>query len=154
MKLRTVNKKLRIDNTGKLGRKYQHFLELLKELQKRELSEEVAQSINEEIDKVNALSRSEKELEKQIDLSQHAILKLIEKELQLVPKNHYKRTWLALGIAAFGIPLGVAFGSSLGNMAYIGIGLAMGLAIGLGIGSAKDKKAEEEGLQLDWDINF
>jgi hypothetical protein len=71
-----------------------------------------------------------------------------------VPKNHYRNVWLALGIAAFGVPLGVVFGASLGNMGYLAIGIPFGLSIGLAIGTGLDKKAADEGRQLDVEINF
>ena len=77
---------------------------------------------------------------------------MIEKELKLVTKNHYRNTWLALGMAAFGIPLGVAFGTSLGNIAFIGIGLPNGLAVGIAVGTGMDKKVFEEGKLMDLEI--
>jgi len=73
--------------------------------------------------------------------------------LQLVAKNHYRNTWLAIRMAAFGIPLGVAFGSSLANIAYIGIGLLFGFVIGIAVGSSKDQNAAKEGRQLNWETN-
>lgn len=91
-------------------------------------------------------------MRKQIRKIQSGILKLIEKELKLVTKNHYRNTWLALGMAAFGIPLGVAFGTSLGNIAFIGIGLPNGLTVGIAVGTGMDKKAFEEGKQMDLEI--
>ena len=69
-------------------------------------------------------------------------------------KNHYRNTWLALGMAAFGIPLGVAFGTSSGNMGLIGIGLPIGMVIGMAVGSGMDKKAVESGRQLDLEIKY
>ena len=80
------------------------------------------------------------------------ILKLIEKEQKLVPKNIYRNRWLAIGMSAFGIPFRVAFGISLGNMAFLAIGLPLGMAIGIAIGAGMDKKAFEEGRQLDLEI--
>ena len=93
-----------------------------------------------------------KELRKQIKNTQSGIIKLIEKEHKLVTKNHYRNTWLVVGMAVFGIPLGVAFGASLGNMAFLGIGLPIGMAIGSAVGTAMDKKAFEEGRQIDLEI--
>ena len=78
----------------------------------------------------------------------------MEKEHKMVTKNHYRNTWLAQGMAAFGIPLGVAFGTSLGNMAYLGIGLPIGMAIGSAVGKRMDKKALEEGRQLDLELKL
>lgn len=52
-------------------------------------------------------------------------------------------------MTAFGIPLGVAYGSITGNMAFIGIGLPIGMALGIAVGTGMDKKAMKEGRQLD-----
>jgi hypothetical protein len=48
--------------------------------------------------------------------------------------------------------LGVAVGLSLGNMGMIGLGFPIGMAVGIGVGSKMDKKAFEEGRQLDLEI--
>ena len=55
-------------------------------------------------------------------------------------------------MAAFGLPIGAGFGASLQNMAFLGIGLPIGMAIGMAIGTGMDKKAFEEGRQLDLEI--
>jgi hypothetical protein len=91
-------------------------------------------------------------LGKIIRRTQSRILILIEKELKLVTKNHYRNTWLAVGMSAFGLPIGVVFGAILENMAFIGIGLPLGMAIGIAVGTAMDKKASENGKQLDLEI--
>ena len=77
---------------------------------------------------------------------------MIEKELMLVPKNTFRNRWMAIGMAAFGIPIGMAFGVSMGNMAFLAIGIPIGMSIGIAIGTGMDKKAFEEGRQLDIDI--
>jgi hypothetical protein len=122
------------------------------ELRTKELPNETINSINDGIDQINSVSESEKVLRRQINKTQSRIIKLIEKEHKLVTKNHYRNTWLAVGMAAFGIPLGVAFGASLGNMAFLGIGLPIGMAIGIAVGTGMDKKAFEEGRQIDLEI--
>ncbi|WP_425636147.1 hypothetical protein ACPUEN_12135 [Algoriphagus yeomjeoni] len=108
------------------------------------------QKINEIITGVNNFPGPDPELLKQIKSAQAAIIKLLDQELNLVPQNHYQLQWLVLGMATFGIPLGVVFGISLGNLAFLGIGLPIGMAIGIAIGTSKDKQAAEEGRQLDW----
>jgi hypothetical protein len=95
----------------------------------------------------------EKDLSRQVKKSQTGILQMIEKEMKLVPKNRYRNMWLALGMASFGVPLGVVFGLSLGNMAFLGIGLPIGMGIGIAVGTALDKKAADSGNQLDLYIN-
>ena len=57
-------------------------------------------------------------------------------------------------MSAFGIPLGVAFGASLDNMAFLGIGIPIGMAIGMAVGAGMDKKAFEEGRQLNLEIPY
>ena len=142
-----------IETNAKLKAKYLHFDKLLDELRKRELPEDLVMSVNHEIEELNASRDPETDSRRMIAKKQVTILKLLEKELNLVPINHYRNLWLALGIAAFGIPLGVVFAASIGNMGFMGIGLPMGIPIGIAIGSGLDKKAMEEGRQLDWDIN-
>ncbi|MCB0383501.1 MAG: hypothetical protein KDD05_09465 [Psychroserpens sp.] len=110
--------------------------------------------INENIDKVNSVPESDKALRKVLKYAQSNIIKLIEKEHKLVTINHYRNTWLAVGMAVFGIPLGVALGVSLGNMALLGIGLPIGMVIGLAVGTAMDKKALEEGRQINLEIKY
>jgi hypothetical protein len=119
-----------------------------------ERPEKLVVTINDEIDKTNTVSGSEKELQKQVRKAQSVILEEIEKELKFVTRNHYRNTWMAIGMAAFGIPLGVVFGLSFGNMAFMGAGLPIGIALELSIGSGMDKKAAEEGRQLDVEIEY
>ncbi len=143
-----------IDDNKKLISAYLQFEKLLIELKKKELPEEIVNSINTGIDQINSFSETEKELIKQIRKTQSTILKLIENELNIVTKNHYRNTWLAVGMAAFGIPLGAAFGLIHGNMGLLGLGLPIGMAIGVAVGSGMDKKAFEEGRQLDLEIKY
>jgi len=142
-----------LETHAKLKTKYLQFDKLLVELRKRELPDSVVMAVNHEIEELNADRGTETDRRRIIAKKQANILKFLEKELKLVPINHYRNLWLALGIAAFGIPLGVAFAASIGNMAFLGIGLPMGFPLGIAIGSGLDKKALEEGRQLDWDIN-
>ena len=119
----------------------------------KDIPDAVVENINTEIEKINSFAGTEKELKRLIKKTQFTIIQLIAKELNLVTKNHYRNMWMAMGMAAFGIPLVVAFGTSLGNRAFIGIGIPIGFAIGLAIGTGLDKKAAQEGRQLDVEIN-
>ncbi len=152
MQIKELNKRPDLDPESKLHAAYLQFGGLLDELKKKALTEEVTRAVNDGIDQINALSTSGGELKKQIEKTQSTLLKQIEKELKIVPQNYYRNTWMALGMAAFGVPLGVAFGVSLGNMAFLAIGLPIGMAIGLAIGAGMDKKAFDEGRQLDLEI--
>lgn len=136
------------------SRAYEQFKKLLHELRKRELPDNIVLSINEDIDECNVLSLSDKALKNLIHKKMNRLIQLLEKELKLVCKNHYRSTWLALGMTVFGIPFGVLFGAMTGNMAFLGIGLPIGMAIGIGLGTGLDKKAADEGRQLDVEIEF
>jgi hypothetical protein len=80
---------------------------------------------------------------------QNAILKLVKKELKIVPKSHYQTLWMLFGFSGLGIPIGVAFGLGMGNIGLLGIGLPIGMGLGAVIGLMLDKKALKEGRQLD-----
>lgn len=154
MEIIELKKRPSITQNKKLTNTYSQFDKLLIELKKKELPEEIVRFVNDGIKQINSVSKSEKELRKQIRNIQSGILKLIEKELKLVTKNHYRNTWLGLGMAVFGIPIGVAFGTSLWNMAFLGIGLPIGLGIGIAVGTGMDKKAYEEGRQMNLEIKY
>lgn len=152
MEIKKLTVKEHIENDKKLSRLYSQFNKLCEELNKKELPYDLVDSINLKIDVINSFSGSNSDLLKQIRKTQAEILMVIEKELKLVTKNHYFKFWLAIGMTVFGIPLGVVFGTSLGNMAFIGIGIPIGLVLGIFVGTAMDKKAFEEGRQLEIEI--
>jgi hypothetical protein len=154
MELKELKKRRGIEQNKRLIGSYSQLDNLLMELRKKELPEEIVNSINNGIDQINSVSESEKELRKQIKKTQSSILKLIEKELKLVTKNHYRNTWLAVGMAAFGLPLGAALGTSLGDIGLLGLGLPIGMVIGMAVGSGMDKKAFKDGKQLNLEIKY
>ena len=131
--------------------KQSHLLQsLLKAISEKQVPEEQASKIHEIISGINNFSGPDPELLKVMKVGQAAILKLLEKELKIVPQNHYQTLWMVLGMSAFGLPLGVAFGAALGNMAFLGIGLPIGMSIGIALGNGMDTKAKNEGRQLEW----
>lgn len=139
-------------NDFKLNSFYAQFGSLLNELRKKQLNEELIKSINALIETINASSATGNDLRKLIKQAQTSILKQVEKEHKIVPKNHYRNLWMLLGFTAFGLPIGVAFGLSVGNIGLMAIGLPIGMAIGSAIGASMDKKAVAEGRQLDIEI--
>lgn len=150
MTLNSLTFRSSFEQKPKLAKASANLNSLLAAIAQKPITPEVEQKINDQISSLNAFSGAEEVLVKQIKSTQSAILKILETDLQLVPKNRYLGLWMAVGMSAFGIPFGVMFGTVLGNMAFLGIGLPIGLGIGTAIGSAKDKKAMEEGRQLDW----
>ncbi len=152
MEIEDLNRRELSDSNKKLVAAFDQFDNLLTRLRKKELPEDIVATINREIVKINSVTDSDKDKTKQLQKSQTDILRLLEKQLKLVPINYYRNTWLALGMTAFGIPLGVAYGSITGNMAFLAIGLPIGMALGIAIGVGMDKKALKEGRQLDIEI--
>ena len=152
MKIKELDKREITDSNKRLVVAFSQFDNLLTELKKRELPEDIASTINIEIDKINDVTDLDKKLRKQIRSSQTSIIRLLEKQLKLVTRSYYRSTWMVLGMAAFGIPLGAAYGSVTGNMAFISIGLPIGMVLGMAIGVGMDKKALNEGRQLDIEI--
>ena len=154
MKINNLNQRLNLVENVKVNASFLLFEKLLDELRKRELPDSIVKAINEEVDDINSISDSEKNFKKKIIEKRTRIIKLLEKELKLVPKNYYRNTWMAVGMAAFGVPLGVTFGVSQGNMAFLGIGIPLGMVIGMALGAGMDKKALQEGRQLDIEIGL
>jgi hypothetical protein len=149
-----IVKRPNIENDKKLLVNYQNFENLLSELEQKEIPFEINNFINQEIEAVNSFSGSAIELSKRIKKAQSVILKRLEKDLKLVPKNYYRGLWLALGMSAFGIPIGFAIALSMGNMAFLGTGFPIGMGIGVAVGTAMDKKAMNTGKQLDFEMKY
>ncbi len=141
-----------IDKKSKLGRRLLQFNKLLEELAKHELSDDLIAEINQHVKHLEKSGKDQKTLSKTLPKSQHLVVQAAMKKHNLVPQNYHRNLWLPVGMASFGLPIGVAMGFFFDNMAFIGIGLPIGLVIGMAVGIAKDKKAKEEGRQLNIEI--
>ena len=145
--------RLEFDADSKMYKLYIQFTQLINELRKKDLPDVIVEAINEDIKDLNSLTTAE-QVKVAVKQKQTKIMKLLEKQLKIVPINYYRNIWLAVGMSAFGLPIGVTFGLSLHNMGLLGIGLPIGMAIGLGVGSGMDKKALQEGRQLNVEIKY
>ena len=154
MNIIELNERQNLSADTKTNRIYIQLEELLNQLRKRNLPENIIDSVNQDIEVVNAASLIGNDFRKLVKQKQNKIIKLLEKDLKVVPKNYYRNMWLALGMSVFGLPIGVAFGASIGNMGLLGVGLPIGMAIGALVGSKMDKKALEEGRQLNIEIKY
>ncbi len=153
MEIKELNNMPGIEQNSKLNKKLVQFKKLINELKKKEIPHEITAAINANIDGFNSVSNSEKEFGKQLKKAQRNILKLMEKELKIVTKNHYRNSWIALGLG-LGVAFGTAIGTSTGNVSLLGLGLPLGLVIGMAIGTSMDKKAKDTGKQLDLEIKY
>jgi len=152
MNIKELNKRQDISIDKKISEKYDQFKGLLNELRKKELNQNIVQFINERVDILNASTLNGVQLTKLLKQKQSEILKKVEKEHKIVPKNYYRTMWILFGMSGIGLPIGVAFGLSIGNIGLLGIGLPIGMAIGFAIGISLDKKALNEGRQLEIEI--
>jgi hypothetical protein len=131
---------------------YQQLGKLLNALEVKELPTETVDLINQEIEQLNSIADIDKYFVKATKEKEKRVIKLVEKKHKIVPKFYYKKLWMILGMSAFGLPMGVAFGLSIGNLGILGIGFPIGMAIGVVVGSNMDKKAFNEGRQLDFEV--
>jgi len=122
------------------------FRKLLSELRKKVLPPEIIESVNQNIEEINSSSLSGNALRKLIRKKREKIIKLLEKELKIVPKHYYRGYGIIMGMI-MGMPLGI-FGLFI-NAALLGAGTLVGSLIGLIIGWQMDKKAAKAGRQLD-----
>lgn len=139
-------------HNSKLNNIQIQFTELLKELHSKNLPVRTVVTINKYIEELNSSLLSGNGFKRLLVKKQTQITKLLEKEHKLVPKNHYRNIWMVLGMSAIGLPIGVAFGASIGNIGLLAIGLPIGMVIGLAMGSVMDKKALKEGRQLNVEL--
>lgn len=128
--------------------KYLRLQELLELLVKFELKDELCGKLNAEIQKINSAEDKHSKL-KQLRKSQNKILSSLEKDAKIVTKHHYRNMWLALGLAVFGVPIGIVLSNVLDNTGLMGIGFPFGMFIGVVLGNYMDKKAKAEGRQID-----
>ncbi|MCR9226380.1 MAG: hypothetical protein NXH90_03030 [Flavobacteriaceae bacterium] len=138
--------------TDKTKIAYEQFERLVIEIKKKKLPEEIKRVINKHITHLNSVRDTGRTLRNEIRKEQSKIVGVLAQKLKIVPKNYFKKTWFVLGMMVFGLPIGAALGVSLGNMAFLGIGLPIGMSIGLAMGSNMDKKAKQEGRQLDIEL--
>jgi hypothetical protein len=141
-----------ISENLKASNAYQQLGKLLNTLEVKELPAETVDLINQEIEQLNSIAGIDIYFLKATKEKENIVIKLVEKKHKIVPKNYYKKLWMILGMSVFGVPMGVAFGLSIGNLGMLGISLPIGMAIGVGVGSYMDKNAFNEGRQLDFEV--
>mgnify|MGYP001048735869 CR=1 FL=1 len=136
------------------AKKLDFFQRLFDELRGRDIPQDTIEKINAHINTINSFSGSEVKFRRHIRRSQRKVLDLLVKEVKLVPKYYHRNMWLGLGMAVFGVPIGVSLGVSIENMGMIGVGIPIGMAVGIAIGTSMDKKALEEGRQLNVSMEY
>tara|TARA_B100000508_G_scaffold132802_1_gene122074 strand:+ start:29756 stop:30220 length:465 start_codon:yes stop_codon:yes gene_type:complete len=147
--LKKLKNRESISSNKRLHQSYAKTVKLVEEIRDKDLPDETLILFNSEIDKLNSLENENRKFRSQLRRSRNKLIQHLLKKHQLVTKRYYRTIWMSIGVGAFGVPLGVAMGSSVDNYGLIGTGLPIGLAIGLFIGVQLDNKAHKEGRQLD-----
>ncbi|TVZ25234.1 hypothetical protein JM83_0136 [Gillisia sp. Hel_I_86] len=147
LKKRTFSKK-----KNAIIKEYILLEKLVQELQNRELPPEVLVEMNVEIEHLNACLDDHPRFLSKIKSAKMLLLNNIHKNLEIVPKNYYRNLWLAIGMSAFGLPLGIVFSVIWNNYSFMAIGLPIGMSIGIALGTLLDKQAEENNRQLELEI--
>ncbi|MCF8221827.1 MAG: hypothetical protein K9J25_01680 [Bacteroidales bacterium] len=129
-------------------RRFNSLKKLLAELRNRIIEDEIIILINREIELLNSFKGHAGIVSSELKRVYKLILRMLEKKQKLVTKNYYRNQWMAIGMAVFGLPLGVILGKVVGNMGLIGAGIPVGMIIGMIVGEGMDKKAEKEGRIL------
>lgn len=153
MEIIKLNKRQNFADDKKLNRTYIGFETLINELKPKKLPDNIVSSINQHIEEINTTSFADKKLRRLIEKKQGKIRTLVEKELKIVPKGYYLSIGIAVGVA-IGMMIGTAIGLSLDNIALMATGIPLGVGVGLAIGARMDKKAFEEGRQLNLEIKL
>lgn len=123
---------------------------LLAAIEKHKAPTDLIQFSNDQVETLKSMS-DEKLLRRKAKSATTKIIATAVKDHRLTPRKYHQMTWMGLGMAVFGVPIGVALSSGIGNSGMIGAGIAIGLPIGMAIGTGMDKKAASEGRQLDFD---
>lgn len=154
MNITALNQRNSIFSNLKEKNSYDQLQQLLIAVAEKDIPTSIIETINQTIDSLNNIEEGNPSFRKMVKKAEANILKLLEKELKLVPVNHYKKLWMVLGMSAFGMPIGVALGISMGNLGLLGIGLPIGMGIGTLSGISQDKKALAQGKQLAFEAKY
>lgn len=154
MEIIQLRERENIEKANKLQDRYLSLMGLLASLRQKNIPSEQLEKINKSIESVNSFQGSNQELSKKISSEQKSILKISINELKVVPVNYFRNLWMVLGMSAFGIPIGAAFGMIVGNMALLAIGLPIGMALGMALGIHMDKNAKAENRQINVVIKY
>lgn len=144
MELYRVNNRKIFESGCQVAQAFQKVEVLIQSLEKKKLPEEIVREINEQIMELDLLEGNEKDLVSSLTRIESRIFLLVNRKLGLVREKFYITMWMPLGMATFGLPIGLIFFAVTGNAAFIGIGLPLGMAAGAVLGNALDKKAKQQ----------
>jgi len=126
---------------------FQEFIQLLSNLEKRNLSEAEIQSIETELDVLD-LNPTTTNNKKHFSKALKHFKVYLKETLSLTPKGYYAQLYGGLGLS-FGLLFGVIFLSSFERSLGISMGLLIGMLIGQIIGRNMDSQAKYSGTMIE-----
>jgi len=125
---------------------YQEFIQIITNLEKRNLSENEIQSIEMELDRLN-LEANPENRKKYFNKILIDFKKYLKDNFSLTTKAYYTNLYGSLGLV-FGLLFGVAVLSNLERSLGISLGLIGGVLVGSILGRNKDAQAKAEGKTI------
>ncbi len=125
---------------------YNEFIQILRSLKKKNLSEVEIQSIEEKLDALD-LNSVETINKRYFSQTLKQFKKYLKDTHSLTSKGHYTNLGVGLG-ASFGVLVGIVLLSSFERSVGISLGISLGMLIGLIIGRNMDLKAKVSGKIL------
>ncbi len=125
---------------------YQEFIQIIKSLEKKDLSEDEILSIEMHLDSLS-LSSNSLSRKKYFKKALSDFQKYLKDTFSLTIKGYYTTFYSGLGIV-FGLLFGVAILSNLERSLGISLGLIGGMVIGSVMGRRKDAHAKTSGKML------
>ena len=131
---------------------YIQFNNFVDELNSRSIPKNTVNAINREIEEINSSTKTGISMKSLIVKKLTTVLKLLEKEHKLVPKNYYQSNNLLKYSVLFGAPIGIIIGLITKDMALISVGMIIAMVISFVRGRIMDKKALKEGRQFSGEL--
>ncbi|WP_461589759.1 hypothetical protein [Winogradskyella sp.] len=125
---------------------YQEFIQIISNIEKKNLSENEIQSIETEFDNLN-LKSSPENRKKYFKKALSDFKKYLKDTFSLTPKGYYTNLYGGLGLV-FGLLFGVAILSNLERSLGISLGLIGGMVVGSIMGRSKDAQAKTDGKMV------
>lgn len=146
--IQPLSKRDILQQDPKLEKCFTKLQELIEVINERGIPVEVELEIDGHLQALDEFDGSAKDWKKKLSASYRKTLHLLEKRLKLVRKNHYRDLWMPLGLAIFGLPIGMGIAIAIGNIGLLGAFMPAGMAVGMALGIGLDRQAEEQGRQL------
>lgn len=137
------------NNNKKEIKTYKHFISLLYDIKRRDLTDKDIKALKTELAALNIEANTEdfKSLKKKLN----AFICFAKKQLNLISEGHYMTLGMSFGLSiviVLGMSIGIAFNKEKGLVFGMNIGMVIGMAIGIGLGTLKDNEAKKQGKVL------